>query len=138
MARTLAAWTARCIGSYDNSMAELLTPEQQDELAADLDALRESLESLLAATADGEKPVQLKDNKGRLTRMDEMHNQSILKANRNVTKNRLQQVNAALQRIAGETYGECVECAEPIAFARLKAYPEASLCLECKSLSETS
>lgn len=117
-------------------MSETLTAAQKTELAADLHALKASLEALLAATADGEKPVQLKDNKGRLTRMDEMHNQSILKANRNVTRNRLQQVLAALRRIEGDGYGECIECGDFIAFARLKAYPEASLCLDCKRAKE--
>lgn len=113
-----------------------LTNAQRKELSGDLDELRASLASLLEATASGEKPVQLKDNKGRLTRMDEMHNQSILKANRNVTKNRLQQVIGAQRRLEEGNYGYCVECDEPIAFARLKAYPEASMCLTCKSEAE--
>lgn len=117
-------------------MSNEISNAQRQELAADLQALKESLEQLLDATASGEKPVQLKDNHGRLTRMDEMHNQSILKANRNVTKNRLQQVRVAMGRLEQETFGYCVECDEAISFPRLKAYPEASLCLECKAEQE--
>ncbi len=113
-----------------------LTTEQRAELKADLVVLSGRLNDLLSATADGEKPVQLKDNKGRLTRMDEMHNQSILKANRNVTRNRLQQVRAAISRLEEGSYGYCTACDEAIAYARLKAYPEASLCLACKSAQE--
>lgn len=117
-------------------MTDELNHAQRQELEADLHVLRHNLEALLAATESGAKPVQLKDNKGRLTRMDEMHNQSILLANRNVTKNRLRQVIAALARIDEDQYGDCTRCDEPIAFARLKAYPEASMCLECKAETE--
>lgn len=101
------------------------------ELAADLDALKSSLEALLDSTAAGTRPVKLKDNQGRLSRMDELHNQSILVANRNVTANRLKQVNAAIGRMNAESYGYCTECDEPIAFPRLKAYPDATTCIDC-------
>ncbi|XOV90054.1 MAG: TraR/DksA family transcriptional regulator [Pseudomonadota bacterium] len=117
-------------------MSSALTRDQKDELALDLSDLQERLEALLNATAAGEQPVKLKDNQGRLTRMDEMHNQSILKANRNVTKNRLRAVIAAQNRLQNESYGTCAECDEPIAFARLKAYPEAPMCIQCQSGAE--
>lgn len=117
-------------------MSQSLSSTRIAELASDLEALKTSLEALLEATESGTKPVKLKDNAGRLTRMDEMHNQSILLANRNVTKNRLAAVNAALRRIKDGTYGYCLTCDEPIAIARLKAYPEASLCITCKSDQE--
>ena len=116
-----------------------LSESRRQALHDDLLKLKADLESLLAATETGAKPVQLKDNKGRLTRMDEMHNQSILVANRNVTKNRLRQVMTAIGRLEGDsgTDGECTQCGEPISFPRLKAYPEASMCLQCKSESES-
>lgn len=117
-------------------MDEDLSANQFMELESDLQKLKLSLEDLLAATESGTKPVKLKDNAGRLSRMDEMHNQSILVANRNVTKNRLNQVAAAIDRIKNDTYGCCTVCGEPIAFFRLKAYPEAAMCLTCKSESE--
>ncbi|MEX0942104.1 MAG: TraR/DksA family transcriptional regulator [Pseudomonadales bacterium] len=117
-------------------MTTTLSEAQLAELESDLMALRNSLESLLESTEAGSKPVKLKDNAGRLTRMDEMHNQSILLANRNVTKNRLAQVKAAVTRINNGTYGYCLSCDEPIALPRLKAYPEAALCIACKSRRE--
>ncbi|MDA0791111.1 MAG: TraR/DksA family transcriptional regulator [Proteobacteria bacterium] len=117
-------------------MTLALTQTEVAELLDDLHALRDSLEGLLVATEAGEAPIQLKDNKGRLTRMDDMHNQSILKANRNLTKNRLQQVIRALNRVEADHYGLCSVCDEPIGFPRLKAYPEASMCIACKSAGE--
>jgi RNA polymerase-binding transcription factor len=113
-----------------------LSGRQIAELEVDLHHLKKNLEDLLTTTEPGSQPVTLRDNIGRLSRMDEMHNQSILLANRNLTKNRLRQVIAAMARISNKTYGCCSECEEPISFARLKAYPEAAMCLACKSERE--
>jgi len=110
-----------------------LTTLQRTELETDLVQLKLDLEELLNITEANAQPVKLKDNAGRLTRMDEMHNQSILLANRNVTKNRLRQVSVAQARIDKEQYGYCSSCEENVAFNRLKAYPEAAMCLQCQS-----
>ena len=117
-------------------MDDKLSASQVTELASDLQKLKSDLESLIAATESGTRPVKLKDNAGRLSRMDEMHNQSILLANRNMTKNRLREVMAAIARIRDGTYGYCTVCDETILFKRLKAYPEAAMCLQCKSQRE--
>ncbi len=41
------------------------------------------------------------------------------------------QVKKALDRLEKGEYGICENCGNPIDKARLKAYPEASLCLDC-------
>jgi DnaK suppressor protein len=114
-----------------------LTAARLTELSTDLVHLQESLEELLAATELEAKPVKLKDNSSRLSRMDEMHNQSILRANRNLTSNRLNLIARAFERLDQGTYGLCSNCDEAIAFPRLKAYPEANKCLACQSENET-
>ena len=43
---------------------------------------------------------------------------------------------AALRRIEKGTYGECAECAEFIAVARLEADPVALLCIDCAELRD--
>jgi RNA polymerase-binding protein DksA len=43
---------------------------------------------------------------------------------------------AALERIAQGTFGDCVSCGEPIAVARLQAYPTAKRCLDCQQVHE--
>lgn len=50
----------------------------------------------------------------------------------------LRQVEAALERIAGEGYGLCEVCAEPIPFGRLQANPVTTLCLEHQQAREGS
>ena len=113
-----------------------LTNNQRSILKAALERLEEELKDLLSITAAGAKPVKLKDNQGRLSRMDELHNQSILIANRNVTSNRLKAVLQAKKRLELDGYGFCTSCGEPIAFNRLEAYPEASRCIKCQSDNE--
>lgn len=44
----------------------------------------------------------------------------------------LRQVRAALDRIEGGTYGDCLVCEEPISPKRLAAMPWAGLCLSCQ------
>lgn len=47
-------------------------------------------------------------------------------------KQRLQDVEAALERIAKGTYGICIRCGEEIPVDRLEAIPAAALCISCK------
>ena len=48
----------------------------------------------------------------------------------------LADVEAALGRMASGTYGECVDCGEGIAPARLRAYPAATRCIGCQGAFE--
>jgi RNA polymerase-binding transcription factor DksA len=48
----------------------------------------------------------------------------------------LSEIDAALGRIEGGTYGTCVRCGKQIAPERLEAYPWASLCIDDARLAE--
>jgi DnaK suppressor protein len=48
----------------------------------------------------------------------------------------LTDVEAALARITGGTYGECIDCGVPIPYARLAAYPAAMRCVGCQEIAE--
>ncbi len=50
----------------------------------------------------------------------------------------LDQVNQALARLDAGEYGLCADCEEPIAEARLKALPYATLCIQCAEEAEKS
>ena len=45
----------------------------------------------------------------------------------------LDEVEHALNKHAGGTYGLCESCGKPIASARLEAMPTARLCIDCAS-----
>jgi len=50
----------------------------------------------------------------------------------------LDQVNQALARLDAGEYGLCAHCEEPIAEARLKVLPYATLCIQCAGEAEES
>ena len=45
-------------------------------------------------------------------------------------------VEGALKRLSDGRYGECVDCGEPIALARLDANPSAARCIRCQEAWE--
>lgn len=48
----------------------------------------------------------------------------------------IDQITAALNRIAQGTYGRCTRCGGQIAPGRLEVLPSAGQCIECQSLAE--
>lgn len=47
-------------------------------------------------------------------------------------REQLMQINSALERMEGGTYGECMECGKQIPEGRLKALPFAMRCVKCE------
>ena len=50
----------------------------------------------------------------------------------------LRDILAAERRMAAGTYGVCIDCDEPIPYARLAAYPTAKRCLDCQRIREAT
>jgi DnaK suppressor protein len=48
----------------------------------------------------------------------------------------LAEIAAVRERLANGTYGECIECGEPIAPARLAVNPTARRCADCQARHE--
>ncbi|TQS41688.1 TraR/DksA family transcriptional regulator [Cryptosporangium phraense] len=51
-------------------------------------------------------------------------------------RERVQQVEHALARLAEGQYGSCERCGNPIPTARLEAFPSVTLCVSCKQIEE--
>jgi len=49
---------------------------------------------------------------------------------------KISDLNAALERVANNTYALCIDCGGEIAYPRLLAYPTAKRCIDCQSLHE--
>ncbi|NOQ51080.1 MAG: TraR/DksA family transcriptional regulator [Desulfuromonadaceae bacterium] len=117
---------------------EELTEQQLQELHADLSALQKELQNLLVDSRDSSKAVALDQPIGRLSRMDALQQQAMAKANRAAHQQRLRGIEAALQGMKLQRYGECRNCEEPIGYPRLKARPETPFCLVCQGQIEKS
>ncbi len=116
---------------------DYLDDEQTEELVQQLEELEIELESSLAASREGSKPVDLDEPIGRLSRMDAIQQQQMATATRRRAEQRLQRVRAALAAAESGTYGECKICEEPIGFRRLSVQPETPICVRCQSERES-
>ena len=108
----------------------------QDPRAQLLD-LRRALTEAETTGAEAEEPVELDQTRqGRLSRMDAMQAQAMSKATGEQRRRMLREIELALERVEDGTYGECLECGEPIASGRLEANPTARLCIRCAEALE--
>ena len=114
-----------------------LKPQQLEQLHNSLEAKKQELETQLISVDLDTKPVTLdQQSVGRVSRIDAIQQQQMALANQQQSTLLLQRIELALRRIDSEEYGYCMQCNEPVAFARLQAQPFASLCLDCQSASE--
>jgi len=116
-----------------------ITQQQLVQLHSALEDKRQQLEAQLENSELDTKPVVLdQQSVGRVSRIDAIQQQQMALANQQQSTQQLKRIELALQRIDSGEYGFCLQCEEPIAFARLQAQPFAGLCLDCQSASETT
>lgn len=121
-------------------MNELLTPKQRRELRRQLEndysALRASVrEELLAA--DRNTYAELADqvhDPGDASVADLLVDLGIAEVDRHVRE--IQQVEAALRKLADGSYGYCIDCGKTIAVQRLQANPAVARCYDCQARFE--
>ena len=116
-----------------------LKPQQLRQLQSVLKEKKQALEALLESSDPDTRPVTLdQQSVGRVSRIDAIQQQQMALANQQQSARLLKRIELALQRIDSGEYGCCLQCEEPIAFARLQAQPFASLCIDCQSASESA
>jgi len=100
-----------------------------------LEALKKELEEkralMQARLASIKRDVTQEHSGDSAEQAQERENDEVVDAIGNETRQSLHDIQVALDKIAEGTYGECEKCGEEIAPARLKAIPEAALCVNC-------
>ena len=115
-------------------MREELTTSQISELASLLNQLKQELQQQLQDNRQNSAPVTLdQQSVGRVSRVDAIQQQQMAVANREQAGVILKQINASLDRIDNGEYGYCLECGEPIGFARLQVQAYAANCVDCQA-----
>jgi len=94
-------------------------------------ALRDELKGTLAGNRENTAPVSPDAALGRLTRQDAMQSQQMALELERRNRQRLGQIDAALQRIEDGSYGICTRCDQEISAARLAVKPESHQCVRC-------
>ncbi len=121
-------------------MAQFDEAAVRQQLLAD----RTRLENDIRERTEGEEAivpvVSLSDFGGMASdQADEADSMSDAERNQALLRNSvalLKQVNAAIERLDGGTYGKCVRCGKDIAARRLEALPYVTLCISCQALVE--
>lgn len=100
--------------------------EEKRKISRHLETLSQSSEQELdVATGDSVDIASLEINQSNLQKIGKR--ESYL----------LKKIDLALTKIENGTYGECENCGEEIAQARLMARPVAQLCIDCKTEQES-
>ena len=114
-----------------------LTAKQITYLGKQLQMKAAELEAQINESRQNTEPVTLdQQSVGRVSRIDAIQQQQMAVANREQSILLLKRISAALRRVESDTYGYCLQCEETIGYARLKAQPFASHCLDCQSALE--
>lgn len=105
----------------------------EDKLREELAGMAKQVEEI-EARYQGDEGVVTGDDEGAAGSLttDRERDLSLL----DNTRDLMDQVERAIARIEGGTYGQCANCGKSIEAARLKALPHASLCIACKRLEE--
>ena len=104
---------------------------QQDRAAA-LDSVQEEIRQ--TGDPDDASLEKIPNDTGDRSEMDRETDTIISMAQRHAAK--LEEIDAALGRIADGTYGECAQCGSDIGAARLEAQPTARHCIGCQERLE--
>lgn len=118
------AWTQ---AELDEVLTEL--DEQRRHSNEVLEAMEVELDGLMRDSGDGAGQDQADMG---ATSFERDHELTVL----NSERDKLAQIERALERIADGSYGVCESCGEPIGKMRLMAFPRATLCMTCKQREE--
>ena len=96
--------------------------EEREQVHLELDRLREALKIEVDPDADEGDP-------------DLVEREKVMALVQGLER-KLESIEYALRQAQEGTYGICERCGEPIDPARLEVVPEATLCVQCKSIVE--
>jgi len=106
----------------ENDLHVKILEEEREQAFGELARLREALKTEVDPDADEGDP-------------DLVEREKVMALVQGLER-KLESIEYALRQAREGTYGVCERCGEPIDPARLEAVPEATLCVNCKSIVE--
>ena len=88
-------------------------------------------EEKIAEYSELTRPVEPENAIGRISRMDAIHNKSVVEAALRKSKEKLEKLNNALSKINDDDFGLCIRCHKPIPLGRILIMPQARICVAC-------
>ncbi len=109
-----------------------MNDKQKEELRNKIKTEIKSLIKQVKELEETVEPVKPDAAIGRLSRLDTMLNQGINKSSIAQSRQRILNLEDALNRLEKDSFfGECEECGEDIPLARLLTLPESRYCVYC-------
>ena len=105
----------------------------QSDIKAIESQLEERRKALLERLEKVKRDVTAEHSADWSEQAQERQNDEVLEAIGNESREELNKVSLALERIAKDEYNVCSRCGNDIAIDRLKAVPYTSLCIKCAS-----
>lgn len=110
-----------------------MTDEELQELKDIILAKVKQIEDSFPYLAEETKAIEPSVSLGRLTRMEAISEKGVNEYVLAQSKQTLQRLNNALDRMEKGTYGQCMKCKREIPIGRLRLVPEAVVCVACSS-----
>jgi RNA polymerase-binding protein DksA len=110
--------------------------EQLRQRAKTLGGELRELDDERQATGPSKRPGETPDDAG--DQGEQLQRDEVREAEQNRDAAELADIDAALQRMDGGSYGECIDCGIDIPLARLQAQPAAARCVACQEKVEAS
>lgn len=80
---------------------------------------------------EASQPIGPDDAIGRVSRMDAIHNKSVIEAALRQARKKMNNLETALKLVDNPDFGICERCHRPIPTGRLLLMPESKLCVGC-------
>jgi DnaK suppressor protein len=77
------------------------------------------------------RPVEPENAIGRISRMDAIHNKSVIEAALRKSKEKHEKLKFALSKIDDDDFGICSKCHKPIPLGRILIMPQSRTCVGC-------
>ncbi|ALP54399.1 hypothetical protein Tel_15280 [Candidatus Tenderia electrophaga] len=117
----------------------MLTASQKAHYRQRLLTLLDELSQQDENAKESSRTVELDQTRvGRLSRMDAMQAQAMSQASERRRQQQVRKIKMALQRLAADDYGECLECGAAIDPKRLEFDPATPLCIQCAGKADPS
>ncbi len=77
------------------------------------------------------QPIEPDNAIGRISRMDAIHNKSVVEAALRQAREKLQKLENVLPQLGKEGFGVCAKCKNTIPIGRILLVPESRFCVHC-------
>lgn len=101
---------------------------------AQLEKRKEELEEKLSALSEKKVPTEQILDVG--DQVQSLSMETLMIALQDSEVEEYNRIVQSLLKIEDGTYGQCIDCGQPISEKRLKSYPNASRCLLCQEMKE--